>query len=256
MATPKFIAPSDQRFACRDCPARCCRVPWSIRFSEEETARYAGEPWVRERIGDKAMKVLAGGVLPMREHERRLQCVFLDDDMLCSMHKQFGHEYIPRSCQSFPFGFVAGKGNDVIAQLSHLCPSIRDNYGEPVAGQLKAKMEQRGAIERMSTAMSTVSRVILQRPQYLRVVATWQELLRGDGSPAAILAGLYDQMLAFELALGTDSERAKDAGINKALQQACAAPVEALEGIARRHDLRLMFDASHAFGCSHGGAMS
>lgn len=30
---------------------------------------------------------------------------------------------------------------------------------------------------------------------------------------------------------------------------------EALEDIARRHDLKLMFDAAHAFGCSHGGRM-
>lgn len=31
--------------------------------------------------------------------------------------------------------------------------------------------------------------------------------------------------------------------------------VEALEEIARRHNLRLMFDAAHAFGCSHKGRM-
>lgn len=31
--------------------------------------------------------------------------------------------------------------------------------------------------------------------------------------------------------------------------------VESLTDIARRHNLRLMFDAAHAFGCSHGGRM-
>ncbi|MCE9613200.1 MAG: DegT/DnrJ/EryC1/StrS family aminotransferase [Lentisphaerae bacterium] len=31
--------------------------------------------------------------------------------------------------------------------------------------------------------------------------------------------------------------------------------VEALSAIAQRHNLRLMFDAAHAFGCSHGGRM-
>jgi dTDP-4-amino-4,6-dideoxygalactose transaminase len=35
--------------------------------------------------------------------------------------------------------------------------------------------------------------------------------------------------------------------------QAC--PIEALEKIARQHKLKLMFDAAHAFGCSHGGRM-
>lgn len=31
--------------------------------------------------------------------------------------------------------------------------------------------------------------------------------------------------------------------------------IECLEHIARRHNLRLLFDASHAFGCTHGGTL-
>lgn len=34
-----------------------------------------------------------------------------------------------------------------------------------------------------------------------------------------------------------------------------AAPVDALQQIADEHGLKLMFDAAHAFGCSHGGKM-
>jgi dTDP-4-amino-4,6-dideoxygalactose transaminase len=34
-----------------------------------------------------------------------------------------------------------------------------------------------------------------------------------------------------------------------------ACPVEELAQIARRHDLRLIYDAAHAFACSHGGRM-
>lgn len=34
-----------------------------------------------------------------------------------------------------------------------------------------------------------------------------------------------------------------------------AAPVEPLQAIADEHGLKLMFDAAHAFGCSHGGRM-
>lgn len=34
-----------------------------------------------------------------------------------------------------------------------------------------------------------------------------------------------------------------------------ACDVDALDAIARRHNLRLLFDAAHAFGCSHGGRM-
>lgn len=31
--------------------------------------------------------------------------------------------------------------------------------------------------------------------------------------------------------------------------------VEMVAEIAEKHDLKLMFDASHAFGCSHGGKL-
>jgi len=204
-------------------------VPWSIRFSAEETARYVAEPWIHARLSAEAMDVLERGVLPMREKDRRLQCVFLDDDMLCSMHKQFGHAYIPRSCQSFPFGFVAREDNQVIAQLSNLCPSIRDNYGEPVTEMLEEKLEQSGNVERISTAMSTIANVILSRSQYLGIVATWETHLREKDSPAAILATLYDRMLAFEEALGSESERVEDVAIDEAMKSALATGAEALE---------------------------
>jgi lysine-N-methylase len=228
MAT-KFSSPPDQLFECRDCPARCCRVPWSIRFSSEEIERYVSEPWVRERAGDEAMGVLARGVLPMREHERRLQCVFLDDDRLCSLQKQFGHSYIPRACQAFPFGFIRDEKGRALAQLSRLCPSIRDNYGKPVSKQLRAKLDQKGGIERMTTAMSTQSRVVLSQPQYLRVARSWADELARDRSPADVLAHIYDQMGVFDSAIPETMERATDAIVTAALEQARAHTPEPLE---------------------------
>lgn len=219
MAT-KFSAPPDQLFECRDCPARCCRVPWNIRFSAEETERFIAEPWIKERAGDEGMRVLARGVLPMREHDRRLQCVFLDEDLLCGLQKQFGHSYIPRSCQAFPFGFVRSEKGVALAQLSQLCPSIRDNYGQPVHKQLRAKLDQKGGMERMTTAMSTTGRVILSQPQYLRVADSWAEELAGDRTPAQVLAAVYDRMAVFDSAIPTDVERATDALVMAALRKA------------------------------------
>ncbi|MGK4009312.1 YkgJ family cysteine cluster protein [Sorangium sp. So ce1036] len=218
----KLSSPPNQRFACRDCPARCCRMPWNIRFSNEEARRYLEDPWVRERAGSEAAVVIARGVLPMLEKDRRLQCVFLDDDLLCSLQKRFGHEYIPRSCQAFPFGFVRDEEDVVVAQLSQLCPSIRDNYGDPVDRQLRAKLQQRGESERMSTALATLRGVILSRPQYLRIARHWEEQLAVDASPASTLARLYDWTTALERALPAGGERATDAALEAAFQQAHA----------------------------------
>lgn len=228
MAT-KLSSPPNQKFECRDCPARCCRLPWNIRFSSDEARRYLAEPWVRERAGDEGALVISRGVLPMREKDHRLQCVFLDDDMLCSMQKRFGHEYIPKSCQAFPFGFVRDEKDVVVAQLSQLCPSIRENYGKPVDRQLKAKLQQRGDAERMSKALATLSGVILPQPQYLRAVKHWEDQLATDASPASTLARLYDWTTAFERALPQGAERAADASVDAALAHASAeapAPLE------------------------------
>ncbi|AUX44880.1 hypothetical protein SOCE26_063500 [Sorangium cellulosum] len=227
MAT-KLSSPPNQRFECRDCPARCCRMPWSIRFSGDEAKRYLDEPWVRERAGSEGAEVIARGVLPMREKDNRLQCVFLDDDMLCGMQKQFGHEYIPRACQAFPFGFVRDEKDVVVAQLSHLCPSIRDNYGTPVDRQLKAKLQQKGGAERMSTALATLSGTIVPQSSYLRVAKQWEEQLGADTSPTSTLARLYDVTAAFERALPPGAERATDAPVEAALRQALGQEIEPL----------------------------
>ncbi|WP_437897109.1 YkgJ family cysteine cluster protein [Sorangium sp. So ce124] len=195
-------------------------MPWNIRFGGDEARRYLAEPWVRERVGEEGALVIGRGVLPVRERDRQLQCVFLDDDMLCSMQKRFGHEYIPKSCQAFPFGFVRDEKDVVVAQLSQLCPSIRDNYGKPVDRQLKAKLQQRGDTERMSTALATLSGVILAQPLYLRAARHWEERLATGASPASTLAELYDWTAAFERALPQGQGRATDASVDAALGQA------------------------------------
>jgi lysine-N-methylase len=216
MAT-KLVSPPDQRFECRDCPARCCRLPWRARLGDEEARRYLADPWVRERAGDEGARVLERRALPMREVDRRLECLFLDGDGLCSLQKRYGHGHLPRTCQAFPFGFVRDEGGAVVAQLSRLCPSIRDNYGKPVDRQLKAKLQQKGEVGQMSESMATLGGTALSRPQYLRVVARWEEELARGGSPAATLARLYDGLHAFEGALSQGAERATDAAVQAAL---------------------------------------
>jgi lysine-N-methylase len=216
---PKISSPPGQRFECRDCPARCCRLPASIHISDEEARRYLAEPWVRERVGAEGVQIIEGGGLPVREKDRGPECVFLDDDLLCSLQKRFGHETLPRTCQAFPFAFTQGEKGVVIAQLSQLCPSIRDNYGLPVEKQLRTKLLQKGTTEEMSTEMGTLGGVTLSQTQYLRVARRWEEELASTASPATTLARIHDFTLAFEGALPPGVERVTDAAIDEALGQ-------------------------------------
>jgi lysine-N-methylase len=229
----KFSFPQNQRFECRDCPAKCCRLPARIRITGEEAERYLADAWVRERAGAEGARVIQGGGLPIHEKDRGPQCVFLDDDNLCSLQKRFGHDYIPRTCQAFPFAFTRDQSDVIVAQLSQLCPSSRDNYGNPVAKQLPIKLRQKGVTEQIAEEMATLGGVILSPAHYLRVARRWEEELGAAVSPVSTLARLYDFTSAFEGALPAGLERASDAAVDEALGRA-AEPITALPAPRKR----------------------
>jgi lysine-N-methylase len=227
----RFVFASGQHFACRDCPARCCRLPATIRLSADEIGRYREEQWIRERLGAEGMRWLEQGIVPMYERAGQLDCMFLDEDELCSMHKRFGHDSLPQTCQAFPFGFVRNERQEVVVDLSRLCPSIRDNRGELVDLRLvKAKLAQRGGAQRMAKAMSTVERRILTQAQYLQVAGKLPERLDGSVPPAQTVAELYDFVRAVEVELAAGPEKPTDDAVRAALarrQEAPAAPLVA-----------------------------
>lgn len=212
----KFLSPPNQRFACRDCPARCCRLPWRIRLTAEESQRYLADAWVRERIGAEGTRVLEGQVLPLRRDAQGVACVFLDDDELCSLQKRFDHAAIPQSCQAFPFGFVKDESGAVVVQLSELCPSIRDNTGELVAPQLAKKLKQKGEVGAMAKTMMTSRGAPLTQRQTLGVARNWEECLGQEGSVADILARLYDVLQAFDTTLEASQTAHSAGGVTEA----------------------------------------
>jgi lysine-N-methylase len=221
LVVPKISSPPGQLFECRDCPARCCRLPASIGISDDEARRFLAEPWVRDRAGAEGVRVLEGGRLPVREVDRSPQCVFLDDDRLCGMQKRFGHAFLSQACQAFPFAFTQGEKGVIVAQLSQVCPSIRDNYGLPVEKQVHDKLAQQGGeAAQMSPEMGTLGGIGLSQTQYLRVARRWEEELAATASPAITMARLLHLTLAFEGALPAGVEQATDAAVDQAMRLA------------------------------------
>jgi lysine-N-methylase len=205
-ASLTVIHPEGRKYACRDCPARCCTSSWGIPVSEEERERILADEGARFRLGDRGAAILRAGVLPMREREGRLACLFLDEeDLLCSLHKQHGHEFIPAACQAFPFGFSENEHGQPVALLSRYCPSIRDNYGEPVEEVIDDKLKQAGGAHPMSEKMGLRSGRVLPRDQYVAVVETWKEFLGEDSDVVHSLVRIYD----FTDALDESLPRAK-----------------------------------------------
>lgn len=185
-----IVHPEGQHYACRDCPARCC-TSWGIPVSPEERERVLADEEAAERLDARSEAILQAGVLPMRERQGSLACVFLDDDLLCSLHKRHGHEFLPTPCQAFPFGFSENERKQPVALLSRYCPSIRDDYGDPVEPILRDKLELIGGTLPMSEKMGLRSGRVLPRAQYARVIERWRSLLEG-APPADALARIYD----------------------------------------------------------------
>lgn len=186
-----IVYPEGRHFACRDCPARCCTSSWGIPVTKEECDRILGDEEAAARLGVRGTAILRAGVLPMREENEKLACVFLDDDLLCSLHKRHGHEFIPAPCQAYPFGFSENEKGQPVALLSRYCPSIRDNYGDPVGEIISDKLKQAGGATQMAEKMGLRSGRVLPRDQYVEVVEKWRQLLEMS-DPISALAQIYD----------------------------------------------------------------
>lgn len=227
MAT-KFVYSEERRFECSECPARCCRVPWSIRFTDDEAKRFLDDEWVRDRAGPDGVEVLRQRTLPFREHEGRLQCSFLDEDELCSLQKKFGHDYLPRSCQVFPYGFVRSEKGEAIVALSRLCPSIQKNRGSPVKAQLAAKLKELGKPESLADRMGSRNGPTLKPRHYLRVVRHWSDMMESADSPVQGLADLFDWTDTFEDALPPKSDAIDNSAVDAAIEAAGEREFESL----------------------------
>lgn len=244
----KLTFNSNQRFSCRDCPARCCRLPVAIPLNQDEIKRYTEQDWVHSRVGKAGIQLIEKGIVPTREAAGILQCIFLDDDELCGMQKQFGHGFLPQTCQSFPFGFVSDECGQLITQLSFVCPSVRDGYGELLTlSRVKQKLSEKGGSERMSKAMATRHGKILSQSQYMKVVARWQEATSRtlhEGTIMLLLSQLYDWTKAFEDALTTPEEKPTDTEITQAIE---AADSIAVKGFDLRTSSNLQVRMIHSY---------
>jgi lysine-N-methylase len=237
-----IVYPEKQKFECRDCPARCCRSGWAIPVSPETAHFILQDEELKRRLIGRGPAILASGTLPMVERERLLQCVFLDDDLLCAVQKKHGHAAIPDACQAFPFGFMNDEEQRPVAQLSRYCPSIRDNYGKPVGDAVQVKLKQAGGSKPLAPRMGLKSGRTLPKEQYLQVAEVWRELLRDNPADAV--------MRAYEVTDRFDEELKPAAPSNEQVREALAAArAQKSAPLSRRKagfSARLLF--AHLFG--------
>lgn len=192
-----------QKFACRECPARCCTAPWAYPVTREERDRILADEQAVERLTARGEAILRVGVLPARERGGSLACVFLDDDLLCSLQKRHGHAFLPAACQAFPFGFAKNERGQTLALASRYCPSVRENRGDPIGPLLDEKKKLVAEPSQVSQKMGLRSGRVLSQSQFVRVVGEWA-LRLGQDNVAAALAHCFDLTEAIDRALPVD----------------------------------------------------
>lgn len=113
MPDPAFTVLAPPRHACLSC-GRCCHGVY-IELDEDEQRRvteYAAELGVSEPIREGGLRFEKGS------------CVFLGEDWLCNIHRKWGAEAKPHTCQQFPFtaiedGDVHRAGIDPACQTAY-----------------------------------------------------------------------------------------------------------------------------------------
>jgi len=220
--------PAEQSFECRDCAARCCTMPWRVAITPEERDRFEAQEWVRERLERQgaAFYEAPNGQLSMplvvRESDQRLVCAFLDEDGLCSQLKHHDRMFWSRTCRTYPYEFIEDENGNIQTALSQHCPSIRENYGEPMAPQLAGYFADSDGTKKLAGELTVGTGTRLAQPQWLEVVQGWEATLDpGQGAPdlATALWHLFRQTV--ELGNGLVGQAsAGDGAFGEALRQA------------------------------------
>jgi lysine-N-methylase len=213
---------TNQRYACTDCKAKCCRNPWKYPVSTKEATNLRAIPWVAERLKAAGVDFVGddqtGYNLPrVSWPEGGQACAFLDADNLCAIQKQEGHAAIPKTCQDYPFSFVADGDRTIYSVTSYFCPSIRHNYGTPLNETIEARFRQWQEGRTMPSLPDSIPMggFVLQKDAYLALADALEALFaRPDLSVAqALLAGrqLLWEMIAANLGQASVSRESIEA---------------------------------------------
>lgn len=104
---PQITTPTRARFECTAC-GHCCR-DWSVtvdRATYENLAQLLvpgpANPKGYSRAGTASVQPDAREQAYASFRHVDGACIFLDEDNLCYLHKQFGYEAKPKTCRSFP----------------------------------------------------------------------------------------------------------------------------------------------------------
>jgi len=176
MALPILVLPvQQQRYSCHGC-GNCCR-DFTVQLRPADLDTLRAQQW-EARLGHAVTSEFRGTTY-LRQRDDGA-CVFLLDDGLCRIHKEFGFAQKPIACQLFPFVLVPDDARTRVG-ISFACQSVRENKG----AELRSHINE---IDRMSRAVPET-----RAATYTAMLA--DAMSAKDGELDA-LAQLLDRMLS------------------------------------------------------------
>ncbi len=132
VSLPILMLPvATQRYSCHGC-GNCCR-DFTVQLREADLSKLREQRW-EEKLGTTVTTEFRGTTY-LRQREDGA-CVFLMDDGLCRIHKEYGFEEKPIACQMFPFVLVPDDVRTHVG-ISFACQSVRENKGAELRTHLR-----------------------------------------------------------------------------------------------------------------------
>ena len=105
-------------FACAtsNCPANCCDEDWNIIIDEEAYQKLCA---IEGTDLDSKITSEIPHVIIKKNHK----CPFITEEGLCSIHSNYGVDYLSNTCKSYP-RFVSGYGDIYTMTLGVSCPEV------------------------------------------------------------------------------------------------------------------------------------
>ncbi len=137
MTLPIKPLPIVERWDCTGC-GKCCRGN-VVPLDEDDLAKLREQEWHKHPDYQGVKTVVRRGLFGGRPHLGQRDdgtCVFLMEDGLCRIHKDFGFERKPLICQMYPLQIVP-VGKTAYLTMRRSCPTAAADQGRPMAEHIK-----------------------------------------------------------------------------------------------------------------------
>ncbi len=124
-----------EKFSCSAC-AECCQRPWMVSVTQDYYEQW--NPIFESHPSGRFKGALLAYNNPHSEKYAELQrkpgtheCVFLDDDRMCFLQKEYGPAALSSTCQLYP-RYNFWQGSSMGSYLRTGCPDVAELIQEPI----------------------------------------------------------------------------------------------------------------------------